>query len=565
LETVAEQRADAVSFGDSEIVGDLEIVVDAFDADASEVLNPGYAPVLYQNQRVANIEITITNSGSDVYDISSEHDFLIAGNRGVYTVLDSRRCTVENNVLDPETAQLDPGEEQTFNACGFVSTVDIESLQLWISAPISSIAAAERYLTGRWFDLGGNESYDPDVTREQMEEALQLNADEAALDDPASPDDAVSAGDLIYELVDYSPDAASEFSEIRESEVSTNPGDVVILATFHITNTGDRLLAPDVLLIDESGTDALTYPVPVDLDNELGGMLPGGTMERTFMWTVDASSRSSLVLRLSHTGDEPGVSWMLPEGSNDFTWEPAEAEVASVASDDDRSPVPTGETASLGDFNLAVNTDSTAPGYVLNVTNASSGTDGNWIRATLESNDDVCEVTQATGTTTTISRFALPGAEFDTTFTCGDEADGILAVILADTGASEQVGYFELASLVAATPVDLATPFIPLDEATPAIFSPLASPVTEPPELVASPIAKPSTPNTDDSNTAATVLVAANVRSSPSLSSEIVTVAAEGEQVAITGNDVEADGYVWVPILTSNGTAGWIAEDFLER
>jgi len=55
-----------------------------------------------------------------------------------------------------------------------------------------------------------------------------------------------------------------------------------------------------------------------------------------------------------------------------------------------------------------------------------------------------------------------------------------------------------------------------------------------------------------------------NVRSEATTSSSVVTAVSAGDVVTITGDSQEADGYVWWPITTPDGSNGWIVEDFLQ-
>lgn len=50
-----------------------------------------------------------------------------------------------------------------------------------------------------------------------------------------------------------------------------------------------------------------------------------------------------------------------------------------------------------------------------------------------------------------------------------------------------------------------------------------------------------------------------NVRSEPTTNGDIVDKVGSGDVVTITGDTVEADGYTWLPILTTGGVTGWIA------
>ena len=55
-----------------------------------------------------------------------------------------------------------------------------------------------------------------------------------------------------------------------------------------------------------------------------------------------------------------------------------------------------------------------------------------------------------------------------------------------------------------------------------------------------------------------------NVRADASVSAEIVTEVSLGDQLAITGDPIEADGYRWYPIeVVDDGTTGFIVQDFI--
>jgi hypothetical protein len=55
-----------------------------------------------------------------------------------------------------------------------------------------------------------------------------------------------------------------------------------------------------------------------------------------------------------------------------------------------------------------------------------------------------------------------------------------------------------------------------------------------------------------------------NMRAQATTASEIVTVLAEGQAVSITGGPQDADGYTWWQVSLADGTAGWVAADFLQ-
>ncbi|MBA2277950.1 MAG: SH3 domain-containing protein [Chloroflexia bacterium] len=64
--------------------------------------------------------------------------------------------------------------------------------------------------------------------------------------------------------------------------------------------------------------------------------------------------------------------------------------------------------------------------------------------------------------------------------------------------------------------------------------------------------------------TAAVVEDGLNMRADPSTDGDVVTKLNSGDEVTITGEAVEAEGYVWWPVETADGETGWVVEDFLE-
>ncbi len=56
-----------------------------------------------------------------------------------------------------------------------------------------------------------------------------------------------------------------------------------------------------------------------------------------------------------------------------------------------------------------------------------------------------------------------------------------------------------------------------------------------------------------------------NLRAEPSSTGEIVTQLVKGTELVITGDEQEADGYVWYPVeVTGTGETGFVAQDFIE-
>ncbi|MEJ7837465.1 MAG: sortase [Thermomicrobiales bacterium] len=55
-----------------------------------------------------------------------------------------------------------------------------------------------------------------------------------------------------------------------------------------------------------------------------------------------------------------------------------------------------------------------------------------------------------------------------------------------------------------------------------------------------------------------------NIRAEPTTAGSIVVTVNTGDVVTITGESQSADGYVWWPVETADGSIGWVAEDFLQ-
>ena len=55
-----------------------------------------------------------------------------------------------------------------------------------------------------------------------------------------------------------------------------------------------------------------------------------------------------------------------------------------------------------------------------------------------------------------------------------------------------------------------------------------------------------------------------NLRPDPSTTGEPVTQLAAGEQLTVIGGPQEGENYVWWEVVTSDGTSGWVAQDFIE-
>lgn len=55
-----------------------------------------------------------------------------------------------------------------------------------------------------------------------------------------------------------------------------------------------------------------------------------------------------------------------------------------------------------------------------------------------------------------------------------------------------------------------------------------------------------------------------NLRSKPSGTGAVVRKLPNGEKVTPTGNEQQAEGYLWLEITDAAGNKGWVAKDFLQ-
>jgi uncharacterized protein YgiM (DUF1202 family) len=55
----------------------------------------------------------------------------------------------------------------------------------------------------------------------------------------------------------------------------------------------------------------------------------------------------------------------------------------------------------------------------------------------------------------------------------------------------------------------------------------------------------------------------ANVRSEPTLRSEMIAQLSDGSRVDLTGEAESADGFNWQRVRLEDGRLGWIADNFL--
>lgn len=69
---------------------------------------------------------------------------------------------------------------------------------------------------------------------------------------------------------------------------------------------------------------------------------------------------------------------------------------------------------------------------------------------------------------------------------------------------------------------------------------------------------------TATSGTATVTQNGVNIRSEPTTSGTPITAVDSGDTLTITGDPIEADGYVWYPVRLEDGTEGYTVEDFLD-
>ena len=55
-----------------------------------------------------------------------------------------------------------------------------------------------------------------------------------------------------------------------------------------------------------------------------------------------------------------------------------------------------------------------------------------------------------------------------------------------------------------------------------------------------------------------------NLRSKPSAGGSVVRAIPNGEKLSPTGNEQQAEGYLWLEVTDSKGNKGWAAKEFLQ-
>jgi uncharacterized protein YgiM (DUF1202 family) len=55
-----------------------------------------------------------------------------------------------------------------------------------------------------------------------------------------------------------------------------------------------------------------------------------------------------------------------------------------------------------------------------------------------------------------------------------------------------------------------------------------------------------------------------NMRSKPSSNGSVVRAIPNGEKLTPTGNEQQAEGYLWLEVIDSKGNKGWAAKEFLQ-
>jgi uncharacterized protein YraI len=54
------------------------------------------------------------------------------------------------------------------------------------------------------------------------------------------------------------------------------------------------------------------------------------------------------------------------------------------------------------------------------------------------------------------------------------------------------------------------------------------------------------------------------MRSKPSSNGSVVRAIPNGEKLTPTGNEQQAEGYLWLEVIDSKGNKGWAAKEFLQ-
>ncbi|MEO6983227.1 MAG: SH3 domain-containing protein, partial [Edaphobacter sp.] len=74
----------------------------------------------------------------------------------------------------------------------------------------------------------------------------------------------------------------------------------------------------------------------------------------------------------------------------------------------------------------------------------------------------------------------------------------------------------------------------------------------------------PSKPQGLAKGASAVIVSNVNLRPEASTAGDPLQVLNAGDEVTITGESVDAEGYTWWPVTTAEGTAGWLVADFIK-
>ena len=442
-------RSNPTPFGHAGNMFGLVLVINDFDPAPSELVDPSSSLPPQPHEQAVRIDFTVTNETGAELDVETMLTIGLTGNRGSLVDITEGAWVEGNNLFTGDTLLAD-GDSSRLNILTAVDRRDVSSLQLLAIAHSTEYffeITDEMAGYGIWFDLGADEPFDPKAGLDQVEDALVDAAPgPAGYGNPTVPPVKGNSGDLVFELLDYHPNATDELAASGWDE-SMADGYAPAMATFRITNTGNRINAPSASLIDSSGFGVEPYTAPSSMESDPGVLMPGGSLVRTFIWSVVADQPDTRVLRLmSDPGDDGAVSWMLPDAQN-TTFQADSLPVLADPISESENPVSYGSTASFGNLNVTISGSGVEHGvqrYVTTLAYAGESPDGSRLVVSVHYPGlQICESAQATNSSIGMAVFAMPGASMDVSWICEGSEDVPLQIVVVDNElGSFDIGFF---------------------------------------------------------------------------------------------------------------------------
>jgi|GEM_PF-2611585 len=291
-----------IPLGEQGTIGDFSFVVESFDPDASDMLNPA-GPGIAPETQLVDIAVSITNNGANAspFPLLS---YLAAGNRGVLeTVAKYGVCQVKDSFWDFfSSTWLESGQTMTFHLCSPVPVQDIPSLRLALQ-DLGGMAGG----TLTWFDLGNGADVDPQVAVDQAADAMaSIDQEQPPFDDPAEREAVISTGTLAGRVLDYQPDATDDL--VAAGMNAPVEGLLLAQVELQVINISDRVVNPVVELVGENGVGyESVHDLPVALEKDAWSiaLMPGGQADMLLVFPVNADDDGNRLLYLGESPDTP--------------------------------------------------------------------------------------------------------------------------------------------------------------------------------------------------------------------------------------------------------------------